>query len=395
MGPNNVSLERNDSSKSERIFTNNSLDQTSSSQPSSPSSGYLSYHCDDLVNDPNSLEDSIFHQLNEKIDLLQHQITILEENQSLNDEKYRRVKQDNNSLLNKIHALEDQIRDLEVQGEEWRREEEKMLKTAIARSDREKSDQCDELKSQIYSLQHELLEVRSETHKHSNLVDKLKEEKRSLRETIKCKDDEIEELRNDLTKIREMNKRLKDDERVNIKMIQVLSMELEDLRCQQLPNLHQLSSSQSSPSYSSPLAASSPLSHNHQSNQQLAANDSTNNRRKLSSSSITSETKEVKLFLEFKEEVKKLKEENRNLREANEELEAQILANHLEEGRSLLREEEAASSLAEELNNLSLEPLRVALREQKECNKKLRAYIDGILLNIVENYPQLLEVKKK
>jgi len=39
--------------------------------------------------------------------------------------------------------------------------------------------------------------------------------------------------------------------------------------------------------------------------------------------------------------------------------------------------------------------MKSALRDQKESNLALRSYIDGILLNIVEHYPQLLEVKNK
>ena len=38
--------------------------------------------------------------------------------------------------------------------------------------------------------------------------------------------------------------------------------------------------------------------------------------------------------------------------------------------------------------------IRKALKEQRDVNLQLRNYIDGILMNIIEQHPELLEVRK-
>lgn len=105
----------------------------------------------------------------------------------------------------------------------------------------------------------------------------------------------------------------------------------------------------------------------------------------------------------------------KGLREANDELQAQLFSRGLEEGRTLLNEHLASNSLAAEFEVMSqddvsiclldstkcllgliidiLSQIRTALREQQEVNAQLRSYIEGILLTIVENQPSLLERK--
>ena len=39
--------------------------------------------------------------------------------------------------------------------------------------------------------------------------------------------------------------------------------------------------------------------------------------------------------------------------------------------------------------------MRKALQDQQDVNTHLRKYIDGVLLNIMEKYPELLEVRCK
>ncbi|XP_044735299.1 GATA zinc finger domain-containing protein 5 [Chrysoperla carnea] len=95
--------------------------------------------------------------------------------------------------------------------------------------------------------------------------------------------------------------------------------------------------------------------------------------------------------------------QNQYLNDLNIELQATIqLTNHLEKGQNLLNINKTIHNnninntcLADEFQQMSQIQLQHALKEQQDVNNELRAYIENILLNIVENSPQLLEVKNK
>jgi len=248
--------------------------------------------------------------------------------------------------------LEEQLREIEIQTEDRREEEQRRYKDAMARHEREKSQECEQYINRVYALQQELIEAKDESRKFQNIIERLKTIRTDLEEQLQEKTVEIDSLRVEVNKLREVVRRHQDEENVNSRLIEVLNKELTDIRKPQL--------------YES-------------------------KKRTMSSSDDI----DMCINSEMEKELRQLKDENIALREANEELSALLLNNRLEEGRILLKEGEVASSLATELGNLNLDQLRVALKEQQDVNVKLRAYIDGILLNIVENYPQLLEVKTK
>ena len=305
--------------------------------------------------------------------------------------------------------LEEQMLDMEVQNEKRQKEEEKRFEETISRILREKSFECDQFMAKIFTLQQDLLESQGENNKNQSMIQNLKEERRSLEEMMSLKTEETDSLKDEIKRLKEINKKAKNEIQDNHNLILLLNQELMDLK-----------------------------KFRSGSNGSINFNGHHHNSLSSTSGSRSSSISESSKLTELESMNQSLKNENRSLKDQNEELQAQLMNQRVEEGRCLLVEgEKTMASLADELVTLSeeqvsseilmdddeplnlnlsnltnrsfksnhqvltpflfinddYEQMRKALKEQQEVNSKLRSYIDGILLNIVENYPQLLEVK--
>lgn len=280
---------------------------------------------------PTTLDDE--YDVTQKFDCLQQEIESLKQNQDLNTDLYNRVKKENSTLLNKVHMLEEQLRDIEIQAEERRMDEEKRMKDNMNRSLRDKSYEVDHYMNRVYTLQQELLETKDELRKYQSINERMKTERSELESVINGQADEIDSLKEEVSELKNAIQKSRCDEITNGKVIEVLNHEIEEMKNRNHPRSDSLISSTS---HVTSIA---------------------------SRSNSLADTKEIRIY-ELETMVHQLREENKCLKESNEELQALLLNNSIEEGRSLLKEgERTMTSLADELVSLNEEQVIII-----DCN---------------------------
>ncbi|CAB3374483.1 Hypothetical predicted protein [Cloeon dipterum] len=280
-------------------------------------------------------------RLAHQVHMLQQQVSALADTQNTSDDRYGRVRHENALLQARLMILEEQVREEQARSEQRLQEEQRRHKDLASRLEREKQL---ELENSAIRLQ-------------------------AAERRVETLDEEVKRLRAQLERAAESRQVAED-----------ASHEAE-IRAQTLRE--QLLETQEA-------AAKTRIALE----QQLADTAQSLEEARLEAAE-TAQGRPVSpgRHPELEEEARYLREEVRTLKEALEEAQAQLLGRGLEQGRNLLGEPQGGPSLADELDEMSSDKVRLALRETQEVNMQLRAYIDGMLLSIVENYPQLLEVK--
>ncbi|KAK2589200.1 hypothetical protein KPH14_002010 [Odynerus spinipes] len=301
---------------------------------------------DDMYSDVSLEEDVI--DLNHRVQMIQEQMDALADTQSAGEERYARAKQENAILQARILMLEEAAKDAEVRAEERLQAEQRRHREWASRLERER-----QLQLENYAIKLQAIELEGSS---------LKDEIGRLRE-------QLERIKNDKAR---------------------LETELEDAK-------REASAARDSE------------------RQAIARSNEANHMLQAAKEELIIRVENQQRLEELEEQVAHLQARNKSLEELRDELQAaaavqagrELLmlnpcSNGTEKGPSLAAELLAGMSqdqmdgyaLEEYEPPRSISELKQALKEQQEVNAQLRAYIDGILLNIVENYPQLLEVKQ-
>ncbi|KAH1008644.1 hypothetical protein HUJ05_009182 [Dendroctonus ponderosae] len=324
--------------------------------------------------------------------VLQQQVGVLQDSASQKDERYTRVKAENAALQARVLMLEEQLRDTELRcddkiepwygarrlrsavcipvpetAERLRRrfmrtecttrgvrdfphlcfltqDEQRRSKELLQRIEREKQLQLENAAIRLQNADSECDKQRDEISRQRLKLDKLEMQREDLANQVQDLQSDLNEARDEAKACKDRENRLMKEQESQLQLLKELSKEVERLKSEQ----------------------------------------------RTPALPTTSET--TLRLEELHEEMAQLREDNSHLLEANEELQASLLHAGLETGRMLTNGE---NSLAHELDIMSQDEVQKALKEQQEVNRQLRAYIEGILLNIVENHPQLLEVKQQ
>uniref|UniRef100_A0A914DU18 FIP-RBD domain-containing protein n=2 Tax=Acrobeloides nanus TaxID=290746 RepID=A0A914DU18_9BILA len=316
-----------------RLYTNGQRSSRRTSFSSEP----------ELMNFSDNEVHSEFNDISSQVSMISKKLTDMQENQMLTNEEKSRLKTENAVLQERVHILEEQFQVAEQRWKEKLDEEKCRAKDMLTRVEREK-----QLENESSSLKYQVLEKDLKSLKAEH--EKLQEEAHTLRQNqdelrYQYHESQIlcEALEQEKKQLKSEFDRYKQDAQSDManssELLEELTRQTENLRQNQFPRQGSLADQ----------------------------------------------------MVELEEEIESLRLENRQLREQNEDLHAQLLHDSVERGRSLLAD--GPPSLMAELNGMDSNELMNALKEQESCNQKLRDYINGILTRVIVMHPEILEIK--
>ncbi|XP_058462978.1 rab11 family-interacting protein 4B isoform X4 [Malaya genurostris] len=280
--------------------------------------------------------------LNEQLEILQRQVTNLADTQNNVEDRTSRTKAEYAVLQARYHMLEEQLRETELRAEERLAEEQKRHRELLARVEREAKLQNENCQIRIRTIEMEANQLREEISRLRLQCDKQAADLHATEDKLEKTRDSLMVSQQDLAEAKANEKKHKADKQAAEDLMVELGKECERLRSERGPALP------------------------------------------------TTSPESLRLE-ELHQEMDELRQKNKQLEEANEELQAVVLTKGVEEGRNLLNG--TSNSLAQELEAMSQNQLQIAYQDKEEENRRLKHYIETMLLQVVEHYPQLLEVK--
>jgi len=312
------------------------------------SSSSISINCDEDreldIQSISSIEENE-KGLKHEIKVLKEKVQLLEECRISTEKKYRNMKKENSNFVAKIHILEEQILEMNVRADERIQEERRRHSQQLKRIERENKLELENHSIRLERLEKLKIELEQENFNLKSSLD----QSRSLSVQLERS---ISDLQLSHSNSKAFGTTFSDN-----------SIDKEMRRVQNETYVRKIGGSLND------------------SGLQVLDNDEAVDNLVL---------KVAELELELSE----VKKRSLCLEQSNQELQTQLLNREFTEGYSYMNNNELRrTSLAAELEDNVSRGLKEELEDQKLQNLQLQAYINGLLVNILNKDPTLLEIK--
>ncbi|XP_064384996.1 rab11 family-interacting protein 3-like [Halichondria panicea] len=290
---------------------------------------------------PAELADQEVSKLSDQLSDLTSRLEDLQEDHRDSEGLRSRLKRENVDLKTRLEEYESQLRDTEENNEKMLNDSQNLLNSSLVKV-RHESEQ------KVLDLQYQLEVSKEQTQKMKDAEFTLKAQLSFVQEELSSREDELSETDDGRRRVEEELRRTREQLRTEREAWSlegdVLRQEVHERDCQV---------------------------------QQLQC-ECEEAQKERDSQSITAS--------DMGREIDTLKKELELAHTKNEEMQARFL----QEGKELLARNK--DSLAAEMDNASKDEILKALQDSEERNLRLKRYIDGLLSNIIEKYPELLEI---